>query len=643
MCGISGIWYSKHDIQVKTVIIAFNQALQHRGPDGEGYFQDEHLNLALGHVRLSILDISERGRQPMISRDGRYVLTFNGEVFNFLELRSELKYRGYSFISDTDSEVVLYAFQEWGISAFSKFNGMWALAIWDTLSQELLLCRDRFGIKPLFFLDHPQMFAFASETIAFKHLDGFTRSTYLPFVAAQLQDYSFLEAKGLSLFKDIYQVPAGHWLKVDRTLIKTSGRWWRTQDNLPQIPKTFPEQADTFRQLFRDSCLLRLRTDVPLATALSGGLDSSSVYSMLQCLNPNEVKRSSDNRQHAYCAVFPNTSLDEWDYARQLVEHFHGELHRVDALDSGDLIGDLTRSVALFDNFYITPIHVITRVYQAMSKAGCKVSMDGHGVDEMLFGYNADMHQLLDLARTRGHSRYEMDVEETLLRLYPPDERASLSKGIAEQKALKIPFYDLKNYLKHRKSILFGTDPSKLSIRDPWLNSDFDTVTLRNPWFVEERPIEDPYLRLMYHQFHNGVLPTILRNFDRASMQVGVEVRMPFMDYRLVSYVMALPQQSKVSGGFNKRILREALIGILPTEIRTRTFKMSIQAPMQSWLAGPLNEWALDQFHSSSFQQGAIWKSAPILNEMKNSKNLSFAQASKLWHYLNAYLLLEHS
>lgn len=643
MCGISGIWYQKQDIPAGKAILPFNRALQHRGPDGEGYFQDEHLNLALGHRRLSILDVSDRGRQPMVSRDGRYVLTFNGEVFNFLELREQLIQKGYSFTSDTDSEVVLYAWQEWGTKAFIRFNGMWALAIWDTKEQALILCRDRFGIKPLYVLDHPHMLAFASETIAFKHLEGYTRSFHQPYIAAQLQQYSILESNALSLFKDIYQVPAGHWLKVDRNLNKTFSRWWSTQDHFPQVGSTFTEQAATFKELFEDACGLRLRTDVPLATALSGGLDSSSVYSMLQSLNPGQLQRSPENRQRAFCAIFPGTPVDEWAYAQQVVQRFQGELHSVNALDTEDLVGDLTRSVALFDNFYITPIHIITRVYQAMAAAGCKVSMDGHGVDEMLFGYNADMHQLLDLSLKMGDTAYGQDVEQTLLALYPPQERAALQQELLQHKPDRIPFYRLKNALKHCTTRVLGQQPESLSITDEWLSEDLGPVAFHHPWLVQEKLIQDPYLRLMYTQFHQGVLPSILRNFDRASMQVGVEVRMPFMDYRLVSYVMALPQQAKVSGGYNKRIVREAMKGLLPKEIRTRTFKMSIQAPMQTWLGGPLREWALEELQRPGFRQEGLWASEPIQKTLESSKNLSFAQASKIWHYLNAHLLIHHA
>jgi len=651
MCGISGIWYSTQTLQSKEAITSFNDALAHRGPDGFGFYHSEKDNFSLGHRRLSILDLSDKGKQPMSALEGRYTVTFNGEVFNFLELRNELAQMGWSFKSDTDTEVILAAYIQWGKEAFSKFNGMWALAIWDNQEKELLLCRDRFGIKPLFFVDKPEIFAFASETIAFKSLKGFNREWNPIHIKAQLQNFTSLEARGLSLFKDIYQLPAGHFLIKKPNTTAKSIRWWSTQENLPKPSRNFEEQAKEFLALFEDSCRLRLRSDVPIATALSGGLDSSSVYSMLQYgkSQSKSWERTPAEWQRAFCAIFPGTSVDELEYAQQVVRKYQGELTTINALSNNDLEAEIMKSVQLFDNFYITPINIIGQIYQSMRAEGFVVSMDGHGVDEMLFGYNADILELYKTAMLQGDLNYAKEVGTTYINLFPPAEHFKAKQNlegipVGNKSAQKIKA-GIKGAL-NRLGLYSNTPSNNIEFNDTWLIDSQDSVDLSSPFLQTEKLGNDPYADLMYRQFHSGILPVILRNFDRASMQHGVEIRMPFMDYRLVSYVMPLPQHSKLGEGYSKHIVREAMKGILPESIRTRTFKMSIQAPMHVWLEGTLKSFSMDAVRSDSFLNSDIWDGHKIAKEVeKNFKGNSwdFQASAKLWHYLNAYLLIENS
>ena len=210
MCGISGIWHFKNKVN-QQIIKPFNNALKHRGPDGEGYYFDNESNLSLGHRRLSILDLSDRGRQPMNYLNGRYCITYNGELFNFIELKEELQRKGYTFFSNTDTEIIPAAYDYWGIDCLNKFNGMWAFAIWDRKSKSLFLARDRFGVKPIFYLHQPgSMFAFASETIAFKYLPGYVRKINKSNLAAAIKDSFLLEGSGHTIFQDIFQIMPGH-------------------------------------------------------------------------------------------------------------------------------------------------------------------------------------------------------------------------------------------------------------------------------------------------------------------------------------------------------------------------------------------------------------------------------------------------
>ncbi|MFC2188314.1 asparagine synthase (glutamine-hydrolyzing) [Fulvivirgaceae bacterium LMO-SS25] len=651
MCGITGIWYLTQKFAAKEEITSFNTALAHRGPDGFGFYHCESENLSLGHRRLSILDLSDKGKQPMSALENRYTITFNGEVFNFLELRNELQQLGWSFQSDTDTEVILAGYIQWGKQAFPKFNGMWALAIWDQREKELILCRDRFGIKPLFFIDKAEIFAFASETIAFKNLKGFSREWNTKHVKAQLQNFTSLEARGLSLFKDIYQLPAGHFLIKKPNTPAKSIRWWSTQENLPKPAQHFEEQAKEFLALFEDSCRLRLRSDVPIATALSGGLDSSSVYSMLQYGKAKNThwERTPANWQRAFCAIFPGTSVDELEFAEQVVNKYQGDLTTINALNVPDLESDILKSVQLFDNFYLTPINVIGQIYQRMREEGFVVSMDGHGVDEMLFGYNADILELYKTAMLQGDLPYAKEVADTYVNLFPPAEHQIARQNLEGIPAGSKSVQNVKRGLKealNKFGLYNSKEPNTIEIKDVWLSDLHSSINLSTPYLQTDKLSSDPYADLMYRQFHSGILPVILRNFDRASMQHGVEIRMPFMDYRLVSYVMSLPQHSKLGNGYSKQIVREAMKGILPESIRTRTFKMSIQAPMHDWLGGTLKSFSMDAIRSQSFLNSEIWEGKSIAHEVEEnfeSNAWDFQGSAKLWHYLNAYLLMEAS
>lgn len=305
MCGIVGIWHFNNQSLSQSKLRTFTDSLQHRGPDGSGYYTDPETPLGLGHRRLSILDLSDSGKQPMTYAQGRYQMTYNGEVFNFLELRQELESLGYQFVSETDTEVILAAYHQWGQDCLLKMNGMWGLAIWDTQKRELFLARDRFGIKPLYYLHIPQqIFAFASETIAFRHLEDHHLQTHPQHLQLNLQNIEALEGTGHTIYQNIFQLLPGHYLKISPNQEIQQKRWWNTQEHLPQIPTSYEQQVQQFTQIFQDACKIRMRSDVPLASALSGGLDSSSVYCTLHQLMQDQslLSRVPDNWQKAYVA-----------------------------------------------------------------------------------------------------------------------------------------------------------------------------------------------------------------------------------------------------------------------------------------------------------------------------------------------------
>jgi len=256
MCGIAGI-YNLNGTEVNlTALKVFTDSIKHRGPDGSGYELDNGNSLGLGHRRLSILDLSEAGKQPLHYLD-RYAITFNGEVFNFLEIKEELISKGYKFKTNTDTEVVLAAYNEYGKDCLLRFNGMWAFALWDRKENTLFLARDRYGVKPLHYVYLPgQLFAFASETIAFKHLDGFKRSFDETNLVTAVQNSSYIEASGKTIFKNVNQLLPGHTITIGTDKKLNISRWWNTADHLVKANPYYNKQVVEFKELFFSACKL---------------------------------------------------------------------------------------------------------------------------------------------------------------------------------------------------------------------------------------------------------------------------------------------------------------------------------------------------------------------------------------------------
>jgi len=629
MCGISGIWNLNSRPVAKKTIERFNNTLAHRGPDGFGIYTDDRVGLALGHRRLSILDLSEAGKQPMASPSGRYIIIYNGEVFNFLELRQELEKFGYHFKTECDTEVILAAWEKWGNSCWEKFNGMWGIAIWDKEVKTLTLSRDRFGIKPLYFLYIPnQIFAFASETIAFKQLDGFDRLIDQSNMGMCLKDPYYLEAIGDTVFKGIKKVSAGTYGTLSAAGELEFTKWWSTENYKVQVPATYKEQVEQFRELLTDACRIRLRSDVPIATALSGGLDSSSVYSTINQIkkNSNSVQRLPGDWQKAVIATFPGTSMDERDYATEVVKFTNGKALYV-VPDNNSITDSIIDEVKREDFIYFSP-PVVHNIYKMMKENGITVSLDGHGVDEMIFGYP---HDLLKAGNNIDQPSKKKEILETYSGL--------VGRPYKEIEQLYFPKKNLSHFAKRAWNKI-----KPAAVKEPsWILED---TIIPNKYYEEDGTGNtDKLYRIPYRLFHVNSLPALLRNWDLASMRHGVEIRMPFMDWRLVTYVFNLPFEAKVAGGFSKRILRDAMEGIMPESVRKRTFKLGINAPMQEWFAGPLNKFVMDAVNSDDFIQSDIWEGKRIsayVNKMNSEKTWNTNDCMRVWPFINAWLLMRN-
>ena len=612
MCGIAGIYnFDNRSVPLKT-LQRFTDSMFHRGPDGAGY---EILNggaLGLGHRRLSILDLSNAGKQPMNYSNGRYWITYNGEVFNFQEIRKELDAKGYQFKSESDTEVILAAYIEWGKDCLNKFNGMWAFAIWDEQEEELFLARDRFGIKPLYYthLSTEHKFVFASETRAFKFLDGYKRSVDDKLLSLNLQDSYVLEGIGYTPFKGIYQVLPGHYLLINNEYDMQQKRWWHIEDFLHQeIPFNLNDQAEKFYHLLKDACRIRLISDVPVATALSGGLDSSSVYSIVNGILKNEKnQRVNKDSQRAFSAIFPGLPNDEKEYADLASECVGGHIDYIDTdyVGLGDRISEDTE---LCDFISTSPITAIASVYRGMRQKGIKVSLDGHGVDEMLYGYRDMVYSLYNDALWRGSLNETKQFSEVIANMYKPSDKTYQSNKFKNQ-------IDAK--LIRENSVWYKVKNSIMPVKEEKLFNPPDLPSLSDkPYNFSSKPLNQ---RMLYFEFFQHSLPALLRNFDRASMMNSVEIRMPFMDWRLVTYVFSLPPSSKIGKGLTKLILRESMKGRINEKVRTRTFKVGINSPVEYWFNNILKDWVLDMVNDK-YQKEELLKA--YQNGVMSSKQIN--------------------
>jgi len=661
MCGIAGHWAYAGRALEQSEAEALTNSLAHRGPDGFGLENLDNKRLWLGHRRLSIIDVSERGRQPMVYAQGRYWLIFNGAVYNYVELRQELEGKGHQFRSDTDSEVILAAYAEWGPDCQFRFNGMWAFAIWDDSARKLFLSRDRFGIKPLHYRIKDGSFCFASELKAFLALadvDGALDETIL---AETLVNINGQESTSYTLLPDVRRLPGGHCMEIAADGTMAIRRWWDPLTRQASVPTDRTVQARQFRELFFDSCRLRLRSDVPIATALSGGLDSSAVACTLAQLRREGRVDANRDWHRAFVACFPGTRLDERNYAKLVIEHT-GMTPIYQDMDESVAATEIEKIVFDLEGIYWVPLVGPWSIYRAMRDDGIRVSLDGHGADELLGGYHFFVERALDgmLSGQLSLRRY-LDLRRVL---------AGLVGGSADITRVGI-MGELRWYLKRELTRLGLIDHIKPAARllnraraigrhlmqRNWNTHADDGKAAVDLWswgsllpaYKGERHLYDenadtrtagrsPLEAMLFTWFHGSVLPTILRSYDRASMSHGIEVRMPFMDWRVVTYGAALPEDSKIGGGTTKRVLREAMAGLMPESIRLRTAKIGFTTPLDEWMRGGLRDWACDTVSSQAFQQSSLWNGKAAKFMLENALN-GHGTVNSIWPVMNAFVL----
>src|ERR671929_1763713 len=611
MCGICGIVALERPPEVDTVE-AMARELDHRGPDGPGSFAAE--GVALGFRRLAIIDLSDAGDQPFASEDGALRLVHNGEVYNYRELRRELEAHGHRFRSATDTEVILAAYREWGERCVERFNGMWAFALWDGPRRRLFASRDRFGVKPFYYSLAGERLAFASEPRAFR-ADPETRLEPNPRAVREYLEQAYLDHTEETFFAGIRKLPPAHSLVFDEHGLRTE-RYWRLEPHDPPPG----DAAEAVRELFLDSIRLRLRSDVPLGTALSGGLDSSAIAVSVDHLLRTEAENAVavGPRQRTFTAYFEVTGFDERPYARAVVDQTRAEPHWISFSDD-DLVDDLPSIVeAQGEPFGSTSICAGWYVMREAKRSGLTVMLDGQGGDEVLAGYRAHLgHRLADLlAQGRlGELRAELagfSAEHSPIALV-----TALSRPFAPELVTRI---------------VRARARGSAGLVHPDLRGVPAAAASNGSSFPD---------RLRRHQqliLTQRGLPELLRYDDRNSMAHSLEARVPFLDYRLRQRCFSLPGGELIGGGRTKDVLRRALGDLLPPLVRERRDKLGFVTPERRWLRSRLGDLAADVFGSRSFSDRGFVDAAAARRRLERHRAGRLEAGMELWRALNLEL-----
>lgn len=593
MCGIAGIlsWEGK----VNTAALdAMTARMAHRGPDGQGIWTSPDQRVGLGHRRLAIIDPTAASSQPMVSPDGLSVVTFNGEIYNYLELRTELTEQGSRFVTQGDVEILLEAYRVWGDACVERFNGMFAFAVWDESRRQLFCARDRFGEKPFLMTTQPDFFAFASEYRALFALAGISDQVNEDRLARfLLRPADGLDRGEQTVFPSIHQLPPGHRMVIDADGTQKIEPYWLGAPDHHPAARTMEQAAEHFRWLLNDSVRLRLRSDVAVGSCLSGGLDSGSIA----CLVRRQL--GADAAYHTFSGRFPGEAADEGEFIDALAQTAHPIRHQV-APDPARLAAELedftwanelpTDSTSQYAQYC---------VFRLAATTGVRVLLDGQGADEILGGY--EQYFLSYLNGTDGsdakaiRARYVGALEQVSpwhSRL-PPFVRRMLAETT-----------------DRGSDLAFGMNHGPAAFAPP-------AATLH---------------QALRRDALDGFLGTLLRYGDRNSMAHSVEVRLPFTDHRLFEFVQGLDAHLLMGQAQTKRLLREAMREILPEPVRTRWRKQGFVPPQAAWLSSGLADLLAETVESPTLS--SLWRRRWWRRALVRFRAGDYSLASGLWKLL---------
>lgn len=613
MCGITGIVGNNLNSNVyQPAIQKMTDAIAHRGPNSQGLWNDEHC--FFGHRRLSIIDLSEAGNQPFISQDGRYILIYNGELYNYKDLKFELqraehgsKNIPYIFKTNTDTEVILASYLRWGNNCMKRFNGMFAFAIWDTVEQKLLIARDRLGVKPLYYQYKNNTLVFASEIRALIY-SGIVDKKINPSSVAEYIQYATVHAPN-TMLQDVKVLMPGNFLELHQNNLTISQYWNINDYTKSKQDLSYKETCQKVNELLTASVERRLVADVPFGAFLSGGIDSSSIVGLMSKVSSEKIQ--------TFNVSFDEGEFSEAKYAKQIAQKFNTQHHEI-KLTPADFLNQLPEALSAIDhpsgdgpNSYI--------VSKATKQAGITMALSGLGGDELFAGY--DIFKRF----------YELE-KKAWLNIIPAKRLvgkfiSTKKKSVQGDKTAEILALNSINgyqaYPINRK--LFNQTDYQSLLKNKYNDSNFIFNVIKNSTTDKQHILS----RVSLYEIETYMQNVLLRDADQMSMAVALEVRVPFLDYQLVEFALGVKDEYKFPHT-PKKLLTDSLDDLLPNEIVNRP-KMGFTLPWKDWLKGDLREFCEDniiQFSKRSFVNREtvliIWN-----RFLNNDPKITW---SRIWH-----------
>lgn len=561
MCGIAG-FYSLQKQFSETDLRAMTDSLQHRGPDADGYFVNEEKTCALGHRRLSIIDLSEAANQPMFSHSGRYVIVFNGEVYNFQEITKQLN---ISTTTTSDTEIILEVFEQKGVEFVHLLNGMFALAIYDIQEKSLHLFRDRLGVKPLYFFSHDGNFAFGSEIKALMQ-SAFVKSqvkVYRPSVYTFL--YTGYIPEPFTIYDKIQRLPAGSYAVIKNGSIEVKSYWKLEEKVEAKVNSDFKSAKKELKELLISSVRYRMISDVPFGTFLSGGIDSSIVTAIAQSISEKPVK--------TFSIGFKEAKFNESEYARRVSDHL-GTQHQEFTVTENDALDLIDKMMTAYDEPYADSSAIPTMLVSKLARKHVTMTLSGDGGDELFLGYG-----MYDWAKRLNNPLIKFLRKPIASSLSKMGTRYKRASGVFNYKSMQ----RIKSHIFSQEQYFFSEDELDELLQPEYrehilFNEDF-TQLRRNLSAQEEQALFD-----IKHYLKDDLLVKV----DIASMQFSLEARTPFLDYRVVEFALNLSEDLKQKNGTTKYLLKEVLYDFVPKEFFNRP-KWGFSIPLIKWLKKDLH------------------------------------------------------
>lgn len=594
MCGING--FSWKDEQL---ILKMNHALSHRGPDDQCIYTDERVSL--GHRRLSIIDLSPAGRQPMANEDESLWIIFNGEIYNFSEIKPELVRRGHKFSSGTDTEVIIHAYEEWGTRCVERFNGMWDFAIYDKNKNLLFLSRDRFGVKPLYYYRDDRGIIFSSEIAGI--LQHEVQRSPNEKIVYQYLAFGLVDHTAETFFEGIYSLGAGENLIYDLSS-KTIRfeRWYDLESRIADLgPVSDEDLAKKVRDLFQDSVRYRLIADVPVGSCLSGGIDSSSIVCAMRQLDEDKIIKT-------FSLVFPGLAIDESAFIDEVTRKTEAQSYKITPSLGMLLIEleDLVRTQG--EPFGSLSIYGQYKVMQLARDNNMKVLLDGQGSDEIFAGYQRYYNYYLFACLKNGRFG-------EFLRMFKPGFLEFVGTTLLGRTG---PTRNLLDRLKGLKSARFVGDFYEGNKSYPLFERGFDLKAILREDVVKVS------------------IPHLLRYEDRNSMHWSIESRVPFMDYRLVELALSLDYYRLINNGVTKYIFRKAMDGLVPSMILARRDKIGFATPDSIWFRDPdFINLIRNIIESEKFQSRPYWKLHEVKKLFQEHMDGKKDNSGSIWRIMN--------